>query len=167
MMSSPNSVSDAILGVFAADISAVSQPGSESYETANSSYFSAFENELRPSHIVKPSTVQQVQDLVKALRPRILAGDCKVAIRGEGHTPFAGSANIQDGVTIDLRGIKGITLSDDKETVEIGVGETWTSVYTELEKHGLTTAGGRVGRIGVAGFILGGKSLALQFKYVD
>lgn len=132
------------------------QPGSKEYETENGSYFSAFENEVQPSYIVKPSNTNQVQDLFRALRPYILSGGCQVAIRGGGHTPFAGSANIQDGVTIDMRALKGINLSQDRSVVEIGVGETWATVYGELEKHGLTVAGARSGRIGVAGFILGG-----------
>ncbi|KAI1205458.1 FAD-binding domain-containing protein [Annulohypoxylon truncatum] len=132
------------------------QPGSKEYEADNGSYFSAFENGVQPSYIVKPSNANEVQGLIRALRPHILSGDCQIAIRGGGHTPFAGSANIQDGVTIDMRALKGINLSEDKSVVEIGVGETWATVYAELEKHGLTVAGARTGRIGVAGFILGG-----------
>ncbi|KAI1306687.1 hypothetical protein F5Y03DRAFT_394527 [Xylaria venustula] len=135
---------------------AIILPGSEEYEQANSSYFSAFENELKPWCIAQPRDVMQVQSLILTLRPYLLSGLCQVAIRGAGHTPFAGSANINNGVTIDLRRLKGITLNEDKSVVEIGVGENWASVYAELEKHGLTTPGGRVGRVGVAGFILGG-----------
>lgn len=135
--------------------SAVLRPGSNEYETDNGSYFSAFENEIKPSLIAKPTTVKQVQDLILALRPYLLDGSCQVAVRGTGCTPFAGSANIQNGVTIDTRGLKGITVADD--VVEVGAGETWETVYKELEKHGLTTAGGRVGRVGVAGLVLGGK----------
>ncbi|KAI1346050.1 hypothetical protein F5Y01DRAFT_322163 [Xylaria sp. FL0043] len=136
--------------------SAIFLPGSEEYEQANGSYFSAFENELKPWCIATPKDVTQVQDLVATIRPHMLSGLCQVAIRGAGHTPFAGSANINRGVTIDMRRLKGITLNEDRSIVEIGVGETWTTVYTELEKQGLTTPGGRVGRVGVAGFILGG-----------
>ncbi|KAI0503101.1 FAD-binding domain-containing protein [Xylaria bambusicola] len=117
---------------------AVILPGSEEYQQANESYFSASENELRPWCI------------------SILSGACRVAIRGAGHTPFAENANIDGGVTIDMRRLKGVTLSEDKSIVKIGVGETWSAVYAELEKHGLTTPGGRVGRIWVAGFVLGG-----------
>ncbi|KAI1370392.1 FAD-binding domain-containing protein [Hypoxylon crocopeplum] len=127
-------------------------PSSEEYEKENGSYFSTFENEVKPSYIVKPENVQQVQDLLRSLRPHLLSGDCQIAIRGGGHTPFAGSANIQDGVTIDMRCLKGIHLSQDKSVVEIGVGVTWTAVYGELEKHGLTVAGARTGRIGVVEF---------------
>lgn len=143
-----NSVSDCI----------ILQPDSEQYQEDNGSYFNAFEVETKPLYIAKPSSVQQVQGLVKALCPSIISGDCQIAVRGTGHTPFAGSANVEGGVTIDMRGLKGINLSQDESTVRIGVGETWATVYAELEQHGLTTAGGRVGRIGVAGFILGGES---------
>ncbi|KAI0001221.1 FAD-binding domain-containing protein [Xylariaceae sp. FL0662B] len=132
------------------------QPGSEEYERNNGSYFSAFQIAVRPLYIAKPNSVKQVHGLIKALRPYVLSGACQVAIRGTGHTPFAGSSNVHNGVTIDMRGLKGIRLSQDKSIVEIGVGETWGTVYTELEKHGITTAGGRAGRVGVGGFILGG-----------
>jgi len=74
---------------------------------------------------------------------------------------WTGSANIQDGITVELRGLKGIHLADDKTHVTIGVGETWGSVYDELEKKGLTTAGGRVGRVGVGGLLLGGEQIPI------
>lgn len=156
-MSSPHNpqICSALTNVLAQD--SVLLPGSEAYEKNNGSYFSAFENEIKPSYIAQPTSVKQVQGLIEALRPYVVAGDCQIAIRGSGHTPFAGSANVQDGITVDMRGFKGVRLSDDKSFVEIGVGETWAAVYTELEKHGLTVAGARVGRIGVAGFILGGR----------
>lgn len=134
----------------------VLQPGSDEYDKENGSYFSAFENEIKPSYIAKPTSVKQVQDLVRALRPLLLTKSCQLAIRGTGHTPFAGSANIQGGVTVDTRGLKGIALVEDGSAVEVAAGETWAALYTELEKHGLTVAGGRVGRVGVAGLLLGG-----------
>ncbi|KAI1082758.1 FAD-binding domain-containing protein [Whalleya microplaca] len=121
--------------------SKVLQRGSQEYEKENDSYLSAFENEVKPTYIVKPSNVRQVQSLVQNLYSHVLSGDCQVAVRGAGGTPVPGSANIQDGVTIDLRGLKGIKLNEDKSVVEIG--------------YGLTTAGARTGRVGIGGFILG------------
>lgn len=110
-------------------------PESQEYDESNGSYFSALASALKPSLIVKPATKEQVQGLIGALRPLISQGSCRVAIRGAGHTPFAGSANIQGGVTIDLGSLKGASLSMDKSTIEIGVGESWVTVYSELEKH--------------------------------
>lgn len=148
-------ISNALTGVLG---ESVLHPGSEEYEKDNGSYFSAFEIKVKPSYIAKPTSVKQVQDLIRVLRPHLRSGLCQVAVRGAGHTPFAGSANVQDGVTIDTRGLKGIALNDDKSVVEIAAGETWATVYTELEKCGLTVAGRRVGRVGGAGLLLGGKT---------
>ncbi|KAF3019289.1 hypothetical protein E8E14_007771 [Neopestalotiopsis sp. 37M] len=153
MSTRKEAILDALTGISGC---AILQPGSDDYEKSNGSYFSAFGNELKPSFIARPGNVQHVQDLVRILCPYATSGDIKVALRGGGHTPFAGSANITDGVTIDLRNLKGVELSSDKSTVTIGAGENWTTVYQELEKHGLTVPGGRVGRIGVSGFLLGG-----------
>ena len=140
-------------------------PGREEYATSNGSYFTAFENEIRPAYIVQPASVQDVSKFVQELHPLLVTGDLLLAVRGGGHTPFEGSANIKDGVTIDMRGLKGVTLSEDKSIVTIGVGEDWTSVYRELEKHGLTTAGGRVGRVGVTGLVLGGNSFSFRHPF--
>ncbi|KAH8595898.1 hypothetical protein B0O99DRAFT_594194 [Bisporella sp. PMI_857] len=111
-------------------------PGSEEYRTSNSSYFTAFGNEIQPSYIAKPTSVKEVSELIQALHPLLARGEFQIAIRGGGHTPYGSSANIESGVTVDIRGLKGISLSEDKSVVEIAAGETWTSVYTELEKHG-------------------------------
>ena len=86
------------------------------------SYFSAFENEIKPSFIAKPTTVKQVQELVLALQPYLVNGSCQVAARGTSHTPFAESTSIQNGVTINTRGLKGITVID--ETVKVSASET-------------------------------------------
>ncbi|KAK4221707.1 bifunctional solanapyrone synthase [Podospora fimiseda] len=158
MMSSINNpeILAALTSALGSNPASLSQPGTAEYENDNGSYYTAFANEVKPSFIAKPTTVEQVQSLVRILRPFVLAGSCQLAIRGAGHTPIASSVNIQDGITIDTRGLKGIVLSQDKSTVDISVGETWTTVYADLDRHGLSTAGGRVGRVGVPGFILGG-----------
>jgi FAD/FMN-containing dehydrogenase len=128
----------------------------DQYAASNNTYFTVFESDLKPAFIAQPTNAAEVGSLLKSLKPLLEQQNISVAIRGTGHTPFAGSANVADGVTVDMRGLKGITLSEDKSSVDIGVGENWASVYNELEKHGLTTAGGRVGRVGVGGLVLGG-----------
>jgi hypothetical protein len=39
------------------------------------------------------------------------------------NTPFAGSANIQDGITIDLSQLNEITVSEDKTKVTVSTGD--------------------------------------------
>jgi FAD/FMN-containing dehydrogenase len=132
-------------------------PGSDGYTESAGSYFSAFENELRPAAVVQPSSTEEVVDIIKAIREPGLAGKVKVAIRGGGHTPWAGSANIHDGLVIDLRKLTGAKVDQEKTIVSIGAGERWGNVYKTLGEQGLATYGGRVSSAGCAGLILGGE----------
>jgi FAD/FMN-containing dehydrogenase len=132
-------------------------PDTSDYNTANSSYFTTFNNTIRPAIIVQPTNSQDVGNLMKALNPHLLKQEVSLAIRGTGHTPFAGASNVEGGVTVDLRGIKGVRFEKEKGEVEISVGETWGDVYAELEKHEMTAPGGRVGMVGVGGLVLGGQ----------
>ena len=79
-----------------------------------------------------------------------------VAVRSGGHLQFAGAANIQNGITFDLRGLSGIEVSSDRSTVSVGVGATWGDVYAQLDPMGLMVAGGRAAQVGVGGLTVGG-----------
>ena len=72
------------------------------------------------------------------------------------HTPFAGSANIQGGVTVDTSGLNQVTVALDKKSVSVGPGNRWGEVYSKLDALGLSTSGGRVASVGVGGLTLGG-----------
>ncbi|KAF2203934.1 FAD-binding domain-containing protein [Delitschia confertaspora ATCC 74209] len=126
--------------------------GSPEYIESTSSYFTAFGNKLSPVCIVQPSSSKDVSKLIKHFR----ASGTKFAVRGGGHTPWGGAANIQDGITVDMRNILGVSLSQDKKIVSIGTGEHWGSVYKVLESKKLATVGGRVSKVGVTGLVLGG-----------
>ena len=97
-------------------------PGTTQYNDSTTSYFTAFENELKPACIVRPSSAADVTTLVKEFK----ASDTKFAVRGGGHTPWAGAANIDGGVTVDMRGLKGVEVRADGKSVRIGAGEGWT-----------------------------------------
>ena len=84
---------------------------------------------------------------------------CKFAVRGGGHMSWAGAANIQDGVTIDLGLMKDVTVSRDSKTTSVGSGARWQDVYLKLDAMNLSVAGGRVYDVGVGGLLLGGESL--------
>ena len=84
----------------------VSYPASTVYSQSSSSYWSKQEASLAPTCIVTPINTD---DVVSAIRTLALADknngfpQPKFAIRGGGHTPWAGSASIDGGVTIDMR----------------------------------------------------------------
>lgn len=81
---------------------------------------------------------------------------CQFAIRSGGHSSFAGAANIQNGVTIDLRGLDSVELNEERSLVSVGVGASWGNVYTLLDQYNLSVAGGRAFSVGVGGLSTGG-----------
>ena len=84
------------------------------------------------------ANVHQVYGWITVLRPYILFKHCQIGIRGTGHTPISASANMKNGISIDMRDNKSITLSDDRLMVDIGISEMWATVYAELEMYSLT-----------------------------
>ncbi len=77
---------------------------------------------------------------------------------------WAGAANIQDGVTIDLGLMNYVILPPDIDTVSVGSGARWQDVYSKLDAMNLSVAGGRVYDVGVGGLLLGGKILVPLFR---
>ena len=70
---------------------------------------------------------------------------------------FPGAASAPDGISIDLKLLNGLSISEDRETVSVGTGNRWKAVYAFLDPFNLTAVGGRAGFVGVGGFLLGGK----------
>ncbi|KAH8879824.1 FAD-binding domain-containing protein [Thozetella sp. PMI_491] len=124
----------------------------DKYKECNSSYWSLTPR-LRPGVIVQPRTTEEV---ARALKSILDTEGCQFAIRSGGHMSWAGSNNIQDGVTIDLGLINQTVYNAETQIASIGPGGRWTDVYWALEKKGVMVAGGREGLVGVGGLILGG-----------
>ncbi|GME49379.1 putative FAD binding domain protein [Neofusicoccum parvum] len=79
------------------------------------------------------------------------------AMRGGGHMPIGTSNNINStGVLISSSNMKQLQIGPDHKTVTVGSGNVWLDVYKYLEPYGQTVVGGRLGPIGVPGFLLGG-----------
>ncbi|KAL8831549.1 MAG: hypothetical protein Q9170_005249 [Blastenia crenularia] len=128
-------------------------------------YWSENERDVIPACRITPNTARDVAKAVGDLAH----ARCRFAIRGSGHMFWAGAANIQNSVTIDLSRMNDIVLSEDRQTVSIGPGVRWQDVYTALDPMNLSVVGGRAGTVGVAGLTLGGKfSLRdLPFSFSD
>ena len=73
------------------------------------------------------------------------------------HTPWAGAANIENGITIDLSNLNQVSVAEDKSTVTVGPGNSWHRVYNEVVSKGIVVGGGRVAIVGVGGLVLGGR----------
>ena len=136
----------------------VSFPTSDIYTASLDEYFSAQEKALVPSCIIRPQDSKDVATAIHALSVanKIGIGGVRFAIRGQGHTPWAGAANINGGVTIDMRAMKNISVNHDHSVTSIGSGAQWLDVYITLDALGLSVPGGRVADVGVGGLITGG-----------
>lgn len=139
--------------------SLVSTSESTAYQSSISSYWSVQAQSVDPWCVVSPTTTVEVSRTVSALNLlRIFEIQCPFAIRSGGHTPWAGSSSIQDGVQIDLAAINQVTVASDQKTTSIGPGAKWLDVYIKLDALNLTVPGGRVATVGVGGLVTGGMS---------
>lgn len=100
-----------------------------------------------------PSTAEDVSVAVSILSK---SAECRFAVKGGGHSPSAGFANIDAGITIDMTQVNSVALNAEKTTASIGAGATWLEVYQYLDTLGVAVAGGRNADVGVGGLTLGG-----------
>lgn len=145
----------------------MSYPLGAAYKNSLASYWSLQEVTLTPQCVVEPQSTKDVSTAVFVLsllsRRTNFSSECQFAIRGAGHTPWPGAANIQGGVTIDLAGLNAVDVSPNQSVTGIGAGNRWVNVYTKLDALGLAVPGGRVADIGVGGLTTGGEMPDLHF----
>ena len=103
---------------------------------------------------MQPTTRELVAATVKTLA-RL---QCRFSVKGGGHTPFAGAASTNNGVTIDMAQLNTISVDKNLGVAYIGVGLRWGQVYQYLESQSMMVSGGRDSSVGVGGLVVGGKS---------
>jgi FAD/FMN-containing dehydrogenase len=81
--------------------------------------------------------------------------DLPIAVRSGGHS-VAGMSICDDGILIDLGGMKRIEVDAQAKTARAGGGVLWGEFDAATQEHGLHTPGGRVTTTGVGGFTTGG-----------
>jgi hypothetical protein len=104
-----------------------------------------------PGLIVKCVDVADVLACVNFARENHLA----LAIRGGGHNG-GGLGLCNDGLVIDLSGIKFIRVDTTDNTVRVGGGNTWGEVDHATHPYGLAIPAGIISTTGVGGLSLGG-----------
>ena len=80
---------------------------------------------------------------------------------------WAGAANMQDGITIDLGEMNQVTVSKDRTITSVGGGARWEDVYLKLDAMDLAVSGGRVYDVGVGGLTSGGTSCLGQIAMFE
>jgi acetoin utilization deacetylase AcuC-like enzyme len=103
-------------------------PTSPSYISSLASYFSLQESTTHPQCIVSPEIANDISLAVETLTGLYVdlkddaKKECQFAIRPGGHTAWAGAANIEGGVTLNLRKLNSVQVNSAKVTVSLGAG---------------------------------------------
>ena len=124
-------------------------PGNDGYDQARSVWNAMIDR--------KPALIAQCKNSQDVAATLAFAGrhDYPVSIRGGGHN-VAGHAVCDDGVMIDLSGMRGVSVDAEKRTARVAGGATWRDVDAASQAHGLATPGGLISDTGVAGLTLSG-----------
>jgi FAD/FMN-containing dehydrogenase len=134
------------------------RPGDADYDTARALYNGMIDK--RPRLIAQCVDVADVMAAVNYGREQQLL----IAIRGGGHNgPGLGSCN--DGLVIDLSGMKGVRVDPAARTVRVGPGCSSGDVDHATYPFGLAVPLGIVSSTGVAGLTLGGGTGYLTRKH--
>ncbi|KAJ3559592.1 hypothetical protein NPX13_g9511 [Xylaria arbuscula] len=100
-----------------------------------------------------PTTTQEMAAIVS-----ILASNNETfAVKSGGHNPNNYFASVDGGPLISTKMLNEVLLDTAAETVRVGPGNRWDEVTDALDGSGYTVVGGRIGNVGVGGYLLGVK----------
>lgn len=135
----------------------VFRPGEPAYDQARRVFNAMIDR--RPVLIARCKSTDDVSMVVNLAREQ----DLPLSVYGGGHG-VTGSAVVDAGICLDLRGMKGITVDPDARIVRAEAGLTWGEFDAATQEHGLAVTGGRVTDTGIAGLALGSGSGWLERK---
>src|SRR5437764_6899926 len=127
----------------------VTRPGDPDYDEVRALYNAMIDK--RPALIARCADRDDVVAAVNFGREQGL----DIAIRCGGHNG-PGLGSVDDGLVIDLSGLKPIAVDPDARTATIGGGCLLGDVDAATHEHGLATPGGIISTTGAGGLIPGG-----------
>jgi FAD/FMN-containing dehydrogenase len=125
------------------------RPATDGYDQARTVFNAMVDR--RPALIARCA---DTVDVVAALRFGRRKG-LPIAVRSGGHS-VSGISVCDDGLVIDLSGLKQIDVDREARIAKAGGGVLWGEFDAATQKHGLHTPGGRVTTTGLGGFTTGG-----------
>ncbi|KAF7557969.1 hypothetical protein G7Z17_g240 [Cylindrodendrum hubeiense] len=140
----------------------VSFPLSLDYYHESSEYWSTVLRDIKPACVVVPQSALEVATSVKILNKY---PDVKFTAKSGGHDPNPGHATVRDGVLISLGEIAGTAYDRSSNLAFVKPGGEWNDVISTLNKDGVTVVGGRLGIVGIGGYLLQGGISFLSSQY--
>jgi len=104
-----------------------------------------------PALVLQPTSAHDVAAAVSFAREHGLL----LSIKGGGHN-IAGTSIAEDGLVLDMSGMREVTVDPDARLAQVGPGCLLGEVDQATQAHGLATVLGFVSDTGVAGLTLGG-----------
>jgi FAD/FMN-containing dehydrogenase len=124
-------------------------PQDEGYEEARRVYNAMIDR--HPRVVVRAANAGDVMAAVDLAREN----DIDLAVRGGGHS-VPGFGTCDDGVVIDLSGMRGVRVDPANRRARAEGGATWGDLNAATYPFGLATTGGIISTTGVGGLTLGG-----------
>ena len=124
-------------------------PGDAGYDAARAVWNAMIDR--RPAAIVRATGTDDVIAAVKLAASHRMP----VSIRGGAHN-VAGHAVGDDGLMIDLSGMRGVRVDPERRRAWVEGGATWGNVDAATQAFGLATPGGLISDTGVGGLTLSG-----------
>ncbi len=124
-------------------------PNDPDYDRARSVWNGAINR--RPAVIARCASAKEVAAAIQFGRDQRL----EISVRGGGHS-FAGFAVCDDGLMIDLSGMRQVAVDPAARRAVCGGGATWGDLDAATQAHGLAVTGGFISHTGIGGLTLGG-----------
>ncbi len=124
-------------------------PNDEGYEEARKVYNAMIDR--RPAAVVRCANAGDVIASVNFARENGL----DLAVRAGGHS-VPGFGTCDDGIVVDLSGMRGVRVDPGNRTARAEGGATWGDFNSATNAFGLATTGGIISTTGIAGLTLGG-----------
>jgi len=141
---------DAVTSTLSARLSGtVIRRGDTSYDEARKVWNGMIDRS--PALIARCSSIADVVAAVNFAREHGLL----VAVRGGGHNA-GGLGSCDDGLVIDLSGMRGVAVDAARRIARVQGGARWREFDAATHPHGLATTGGLISTTGVGGLTLGG-----------
>ena len=125
------------------------RPGDDAYDSTRRVFNGAVDR--RPALIARCYHAADVAWAVRHARSEGLA----LAVRAGGHS-MAGRSVPDDGVVVDVRGLRSIEIDAAARTARVGAGLLLGELDQATQAHGLAVPAGTVSHTGLAGLTLGG-----------
>ncbi|KAI8633657.1 FAD binding domain-containing protein [Xylariaceae sp. FL1651] len=137
------------------------KPYTIGYSNEQTEYWSTGCGALKPSCILMPTTTEEVAAIVSILA----TNDESFAVKSGGHNPNNYFASISGGPLISTKNLNEVILDPVAQTVRVGPGNRWDDISAALDGSGYTAVGGRLGNVGVGGYMLGGGLSFMSTEY--